>query len=331
VNLSKHFLGVVLNNKVNYTAVGLFVLFGFVLMMGFTYWLLKPSAEAQTKKYLIHFDESVLGLNVDAPVKYRGISVGKVSQLRINPNNSEQVEVLVTILESTPIKSSTVAKLTSQGITGLSYINLSLGDNNAPSLTPKSGEKYAVIKTVPSFFENFEQSLGTVSTKLSKTLTKTEELLNDENQIQIALLLKRSAGFMDKMERLLSDEAIEDFHTSMDNLASATDKVDTMMPKVEIFIDKSMLWEEQIAKTFNSIMGSYLGIRDSADQVKKTMQSGQFNLKEITGDLAVTMNTTLIELQHLLVQIDEALKRHERSPSDILFKQEQVKKGPGEE
>ena len=319
-----------MNNKVNYTAVGLLVLFGFVLMMAFTYWLLKPSADAQTKKYLIHFDESVLGLNVDAPVKYRGINVGKVSQLRINPNNSEQVEVLVTILESTPIKSSTVAKLTAQGITGLSYINLSLGDNNAPSLTPQKGEKYAVIKTVPSFFENFEQSLGTVTTRLSKTLSKTEELLNDENQQQIALLLQRSASVMEKTERLLSDEAINDFHESMHNLASASKKVDTMLPKVELFVDKSMLWEEQIAKTFNSIMGSYLGIRESADQVNKAVKSGQFNLKEITGDITVTMNSTLIELQHLLVQIDHALKHYERSPSDILFKQEQIKKGPGE-
>lgn len=330
MNLFEHFLGVILNNKVNYTVVGLLVLLGFILMLAFTYWLLKPSAEAETTKYLIHFDESVLGLNIDAPVKYRGINVGKVSQLKINPKNSEQVEVLVTILQSTPIKSSTVAKLTAQGITGLSYINLSLGDNNAPSLKASKGEKYPIIKTVPSFFENFEQTLGTVSTKLSKTLTKTEELLNDENQVQITLLLKRSAGFMDRMERLLNDETITNFHVSMENLASASKKLDELVPKVDIFVNKSIVWEDEIAKTFNSIMNSYLGIRASADEVKKAVVSGEFNIKEIAGDVIPTMNNTLIEMQHLIIQIEGALNQHERSPGDILFKQEQIKKGPGE-
>lgn len=74
-----------MNNKVDYTLIGLLVVFGLILMMGFGYWLLKPSIEDETAKYLIYFDESVLGLNLDAPVKYRGISVGKVSRLRINP------------------------------------------------------------------------------------------------------------------------------------------------------------------------------------------------------------------------------------------------------
>lgn len=319
-----------MNNKVNYTAVGLLVLFGFILMFGFTYWLLKPSAEAQTAKYLIHFDESVLGLNIDAPVKYRGINVGKVSQLRINPKNSEQVEVLVTILKSTPIKSSTVAKLTAQGITGLSYINLSLGDNDAPSLKANRGEKYPIIKTVPSFFENFEQTLGTVSTKLSKTLTKTEELLNDENQAQITLLLKKSAGFMERMERLLNDETIINFHESMKNLSSASKKVDTIVPKFDILVEKSIAWEDDISLSFNSIMTSYLDVKSSMNEIKRAVASGEFNIKEIAGDIVPTMNNTFIELQHLIIQIEETLNQYERSPGDILFKQEEIKKGPGE-
>jgi len=319
-----------LNNKVNYTAVGLLVLFGFILIFGFTYWLLKPSAESETAKYLIHFDESVMGLNIDAPVKYRGINVGKVSQLRINPKNSEQVEVLVTILKSTPIKSSTVAKLTAQGITGLSYINLSLGDNNAPSLKVSKGEKYPIIKTVPSFFENFEQTLGTVSTKLSNTLTKTQKLLNDENQVQITLLLKRSAGFMERMERTLSDETIINFHETMKNLASTSKKVDSIMPKVDVFVDKSIVWEDKISLSFDSIMTSYLDIKSSMNEVKRAVASGEFNIKEITGDVAVSMNNTLVEMQHLIIETEGVLNRYERSPSDILFKQEEIKKGPGE-
>ncbi len=319
-----------MNNKVNYTAVGIMVIAGFVLMLSFAYWLLKPSAEDEVRKYNIHFDESVLGLNIDSAVKYRGINVGKVTSLRINPNNSEQVEVLITILKTTPIKETTRAKLTSQGITGLSYINLSLGGNGTAALKAKEGEKYPIIKTEASFFERFEKSLGTVSTKLSKTLTRTSKLLDEGNQEQITLLLKSTASFMVQMEKLVDDEAIKNFHASMKNLDNATRNLDAMMPKIELFIDKSVAWEDKISKSFNSIMSSYLKISAAMDKFKASIANGEFNFKEISSDVVPTMNNTLLEMQHLMIRIEGALNQYERSPGDILFKQEEIKKGPGE-
>lgn len=319
-----------MNNKVNYTFVGFMVLFGFIMILAFTYWLLKPSAEHETTKYNIHFSESVLGLNVDAGVKYRGINVGKVSRLRINPKNSEEVEVLITILKTTPIKETTVAKLTSQGITGLSYINLSLGANGSPALMVKEGEEYPVIKTEASFFERFEKSLGTVSTKLSKTLTRTSELLNEKNQKQIEILLKSTASFMTQMEKLVDDKAIKNMHSAIQNFNNATKKFDTMMPKIDNFIDKSVEWENKISGSFASIMKSYFGIKSSMDEIKRAVSSGEFNIKAIAGDVVPTMNNTLIEMQHLMISIENALNQYERSPGDILFKQEKIKKGPGE-
>ncbi|HEY9203737.1 MAG TPA: MlaD family protein, partial [Sulfurimonas sp.] len=115
-----------MNNRVNYVVIGILVLIGIAGMALFGFWLLKPTKEAQMQRYAIYFNESVLGLNLDAPVKYKGLSVGKVVDLGISRHNQEQVEVLVEILKETPIKTSTEAQLTSQGITGLSYINLTI-------------------------------------------------------------------------------------------------------------------------------------------------------------------------------------------------------------
>ncbi len=319
-----------MNNKVNYTAVGFSVIFAIVLILGFTYWLLKPTVETKTAKYNIYFDESVLGLNIDAPVKYRGINVGSVTDLRISPTNSERVEVQVTVLKSTPIKESTVARLTSQGITGLSYINLSMGDHGAPALVRKGDEEYPVIKSVPSFFEDFEKSLDSVSSKLAKTLTRTEQLLNDDNQRQINLILMRSANFMDKLDKLLDDKTINSMQQSIYKIESISTKVDKIIPKVDVFVDKSMEWEDSIKNSFNSIMNSYLGIRSSMDEIKRAVSSGEFNVKDIAADIVPTMNNTLLDIQGLMIKIEETLNQHDRSPSDILFKQEEIKKAPGE-
>ena len=319
-----------MNNKVNYTLIGFLVLFASILMLAFSYWMLKPTVETKTTKYNIYFDESVLGLNLDAPVKYRGISVGKVTRLRISPYSSEQVEVLITILSTTPIKESTEARLTAQGITGLSYINLSMGEHDAPALVAKDNQEYPVIKSVASFFEDFEKSLDSVSSKLSKTLTRTSKLLNDDNQEQVNLILHRSASVMERLDRLLDEKTIASLHHSIKNLESASTKVDNLLPKVDIFVDHSIDWEKDIQNSFASIMNSYLGIKSSMDEIKRAVSSGEFNVKDIAADIVPTMNNTLLDMQELMIKVQDTLNQYDRSPSDILFKQEEIKKAPGE-
>jgi phospholipid/cholesterol/gamma-HCH transport system substrate-binding protein len=319
-----------MNNKVNYTFIGFLVFFGVALMIGFTYWLLQPKSEQEMKTYHINFEESVLGLNLDAPVKYRGISVGKVSELKINPLNSEEVQVTVSILKTTPIKVDTIAKLTAQGITGLSYINLSMGSRESEFLQAQKGEKYPIIKTMPSFFENFESSLGSMSTRLSSTLHQTEKLLNDENQKQITLLLQRTAGFMDKMERVLDDKTIAHLQSSVKNLDNVSAKVDKLTPNIDNFVTKSMEWEDKIVLSFDSIMTSYKGIRASMDEIKRAVSSGEFNVKDIANDVVPNLNNTLLEMQELINRVDGMIESYERRPSDMLFKEEELKKGPGE-
>ncbi|MCF6340041.1 MAG: MlaD family protein [Sulfurimonas sp.] len=338
-----------MNNKVNYSIVGFLVLLGLSLMIWFSYWLLKPSNELEMQKYAIYFDESILGLNLDAPVKYKGISVGKISKLSINPKNSQQVEVIVNIFKTTPIKTTTVAKLTSQGITGLSYINLNIGDNNASELKVKDGEKYPVIKTTPSLFIKIEKTFEDVFSDLSSTLSKTNQILGKENQqeisqlfknsniilgkenqYEISQLLKNSNIFISKMNKLLDNKIINDFQETINNLNETTKKLNKMIPKVEKFLDNSVEWEDEISDSFKSIAGSYMGIKETMDYFRTALVKGDFNIKDISQEIIPTINSTMIEMQALMIKMQEALDQYERSPGDIIFKQEKIKKGPGE-
>jgi len=319
-----------MNNRVNYSLVGFLVLFALSAMMVFGYWLLKPSKEIEMKVYAIYFDESVSGLNLDAPVKYKGINVGKVTALNINPKNSEQVEILISVLKSTPIKSSTVAQLTSQGITGLSYINLSFGDESSEFLKAQKGQEYPVIKTIPSLLIKLENTVGDLTLNLSETLQRTRELLKEENQAEFSLLLKNSAIFMSKMNQTLDDETIANLQQTIKNLNNVSKRLDEIMPRVEKLIENSITWEDSVSASFASIMKSYVGIAGSMNTFNKALQSGDFNLKEMSSDILPTMNNTLIEMQGLMIKMEETLRKYERSPSDILFMQEQIKKGPGE-
>jgi len=66
------------------------------------------------------------------------------------------------------------------------------------------------------------------------------------------------------------------------------------------------------------------------DEIKRAVESGEFNIKDIAGDVVPTMNNTLIDMQELIIRFDGFMETYERSPGDILFKKEEIKKGPGE-
>ena len=315
-----------MNNKVNYTLVGIVVLVGMTLMAAFAYWMLKPSSDEEMQKYLIYFDESVLGLNIDAPVKYRGITVGKVIRLRINPKNSEQVEVLVDILKSTPIKENTVAKLTAQGITGLSYINLTQGENDAPPLRAKKGQKYPVIKSVPSFFEHFERSLGDVSSQFTETLARTQQLLNEKNQEQIALLLQKTASIAAKLDRVLDNKTIDSFHESMENVEQIIAGVNAVVPQVDAFIQNSIAWEKKINGSFSSIEKTYLNMDKTMEDMALSFRDSAMTFEKMSYNI----NNTMLESQNLMVELQNTLNHLNNNPSALLYERRALRKDPGE-
>jgi len=319
-----------MNNKANYTLIGFFVIVSFFAMSIFGYWLLKPSNELETKKYVIYFDESVLGLNVNSPVKYRGIDVGKVQKIQINPKNTEQVKVLISVLKTTPIKTTTKAKLTSQGITGLSYINLSLGDKDSPLLTAKKGEKYPVIQSEPSFFERFQQNIGHLSSEVSSTLSNIDKLLKDENQKEITMILKQSKIFMTKLNKTLSDETILDFQQGVKNLKNSSKELQKLIPHIDNLTKNSINWEKNISASLKSIAQSYISIQKSMDDIGDSFKRGDFDIKSITADTIPMLNKSISSLNQLLIELKETLKVYKSNPRELLFKEKEQNKAPGE-
>ena len=315
-----------MNNKVNYTLIGISVLFGLAMMFGFAYWMLKPSNAEETQKYLIYFNESVFGLNMDAPVKYRGIKVGKVTRLRINPKNTEQVEVTVDILKNTPIKENTVAKLTAQGITGLTYINLTQGKNDAPPLQVKKGQRYPVIKTTPSFFKHLERSFGDVVSQLSLTLDRMQQLLNKKNQEQMSHLLEHTANIMNKIDKLLDQKTVGHFQSSMANLDNITYKVDHLVPRIDALVRSSIAWESKIDDSFKSIKNTYLNMNNTMENMAVSFSDSALSFEKMSH----TVNNTMLESQNMMIDLEGTLQEFQRNPSDILYKKTQQRIAPGE-
>ena len=69
-----------------------------------------------------------------------------------------RVRLLLTSDDGTPIRVDTVAKLATQGITGLAYIELYGGSLESPVLIAGSGAEFAEIRTSPSLIGRIDQA-----------------------------------------------------------------------------------------------------------------------------------------------------------------------------
>jgi len=318
-----------MNAKTNYTMVGLFVIMSIVLIFVFVIWLIRPTDERELAIFKIYFTESVSGLNVDSPVKYRGVTIGKVTQMRINPTNVEEIEVNILVDREAPIKIDTVAKLKSQGITGLNYIDLSQGSKATPLLC-ENGEEELVIKSVPSFLVKVEESFGSVSLNLSKTLHATSVLLREDNQAEITKILTHLSSVVEKVDVALDKKSIHNFEQLLLSARSTAEKMDKVMPKVDKFIGSSVDFENRVANALNSVSKSYLTIASSLALFEERNRNGDYSMKESTAEPMKQFGITMREMERTLNEINSILARYGDSPSNMLLQTEEADVGPGE-
>jgi len=181
----------------HYFFEGLFIIVFSVAAAVFAVWLGSPG-RSDDVLYRIHFPDSVSGLTVGDPVKYRGVDVGTVKTMIIDPDNPRLVRVDVRLRKETPIKTDTRASLALKGITGVVFIELNGGDPAAQTLlaaTPpnkipeipseKTGLK-AMLDELPKLVTKF----GAIEDQVKKVVTGVGAL-TDKVKDNPSLLLRR--------------------------------------------------------------------------------------------------------------------------------------------
>src|SRR6185295_11555578 len=111
-----------MENRAYAFAVGLFTLLLGAGVVVAAMWL---SGETEKRVgYTLESRYPVTGLNVQAPVRYRGVDVGKVETIQFSPDDPRAILVRVGVRSGTPLTRGTYAQLGSQGVTGLAYVIL---------------------------------------------------------------------------------------------------------------------------------------------------------------------------------------------------------------
>jgi phospholipid/cholesterol/gamma-HCH transport system substrate-binding protein len=170
-----------MERSANYAAVGAFVLVVTLVAALFVYWYTDTRERRHYNRYEVYFDGTVSGLERGSPVRYLGVGVGRVVDLRIDPRDSSRVMVIADIDASTPISDMTIAELSLQGVTGLLYIDLlrQRSDRPRPPLVPSF--EYPVIRAGPSRLQAFLQSLPDLVAASGELVQRADRLLSDDN------------------------------------------------------------------------------------------------------------------------------------------------------
>ncbi len=178
-----------MESKVNYTLVGAFVLILTVTLVIFIVWLSTGISTKHYKQFLVIMHESVSGLAVNSSVKYNGVIVGSVKKIFLTPKNPEQVRLLLQIEKHTPITEGTTATLASQGLTGITYIDLKGSDTNLNPIPQLQGEKYPIIKSTPSLFFRLDRALQDLNVNMNQITDDINGIFGGENPILLKKIL----------------------------------------------------------------------------------------------------------------------------------------------
>lgn len=170
-----------MEREANYAAVGAFVLLVTAMAGLFVYWYADSRDARSYQRYEIYFEGSVSGLTDGSTVRFLGVDVGRVHDIRVDRRAAGRVQVIADIDSEAPVTETTVAELSLQGVTGLLYIDL-LGQPGTKKLIDDvPSERFPVIASVRSNFDVFVSSLPDVVASAGQVAQRVNMVLSDAN------------------------------------------------------------------------------------------------------------------------------------------------------
>lgn len=306
-----------METRASYILVGSFVLGLFAAIVGIAIWLAGIELGQKPSKYVTYFTGDVTGLGIGSPVRYRGVPMGTVRDIRLDPQNIEQVRVLMELSTESPIKEDTVAEISLQGITGVAFVQLSGGTQAAPLLVGKNGE----IPVIPSSQSLLQEVIGKLPQFLGKAVTiadRINELLSKKNLNAVSLTL---ANLQNLTEMLQSENGdlrllLRDGRSAAATLGEAATELRSVAGSVNRKIDPLFNTSE---KTIADIGKAAANFRKISDSIQALVNDNRGPLRDFSQTGLYEFTQFISEARVLVDSLTRLVNRIERDPQHFLF------------
>lgn len=306
-----------MENRAYALAVGFFTLLLGLAAVGALWWV--SGGGGDVTEYTIESPRSVTGLSRQAAVRFRGIRVGKVTEIDLDDTNPRQILVRIEVREDTPITYGTRARIGFQGISGLGHVQLEDDGSDPRPLLPVGGEAPRIamhsgmMEQVTESGQQILARLRTVSEGMVRVMSP-ENLERIEKSLAhmassaeyIEKTLAHAPGLIQDARRFSSPENAEQLREALANIQQATRQI---TPAVE---------------SFNRAMGRIEAAGNRVDQLGIAIEQG------VAGETLPRVNLMVDELQQTATRLSRLLEELERSPQMLISGREATPLGPGE-
>jgi phospholipid/cholesterol/gamma-HCH transport system substrate-binding protein len=300
-----------LEAKTNYTLVGLAVIVLAAALLIAALWLSVGFEQKKYHIYGVHIHEAVSGLSEDSVVKYNGVQVGKVSKIELSPINPQEVVILLSIVDDTPITTKTSATLISQGITGNTYVGLSSSSSDLTPLQKLPEEPYPIIPATPSLFHQLDSVLKDVAENIKTVSVDIRHILDKEN----ALYLKKSLANMQKFT---------------DILANNSETISGSLKSSRVLLDNAAVASEQLPAVIHNFNQLINEISRAGNHVSETMLAGRETFDKISEQTLPPAMTLFRHLNTIAANLEKVSMELRQNPAVVIRGIAAQKPGPGE-
>lgn len=162
----------------------------FTLLLGIaaalSIWWFGGKHEATTE-YTVVTRHNVTGLSVQGQVRYRGIRVGKVQAIELDPKDPQNILIRISVDSNVPVTRGTTARLGYQGVTGIAHVLLD--DHGTDSVRLTGGDGSPRIEMRSSLIEELSETGGAALVQARTFLANANRLIDDENRQHLTAVL----------------------------------------------------------------------------------------------------------------------------------------------
>lgn len=309
-----------MENKAHAFAAGVFVLAVTALLVGMVMWLMRDTVS--TSRYEMTTTDAVTGLQPQAAVRFKGVAVGKVTNIDFDPDKPGNVLVELAVDRNAPVTQSTFATLAFQGVTGLSFVQLD--DDGSSSAAPVAGPNGVPrIPLKPNALGQLQDMASDLVEKVGRATDRVNQMLGPDNQAALSSALTELGAAAKSVNQLAS-------HTDKTIQGIQLEGLIRQTSGTLATIDKAAAQVRVTAANLDTTVG------ELGQGVQRVTGPGGVVDRMSEGASTVT-STTLPRIQNLTEDASRTIRRLDRianelseNPQAFIYGSGTVPPGPGE-
>jgi phospholipid/cholesterol/gamma-HCH transport system substrate-binding protein len=325
-------------NRANPTVIGAFVVGAIALIVIGLLVFGGASWFAKRNTYIAYFPGSVNGLRVGAPVAFRGVNIGEVTDIRVVFDPKDVSARIPVVMQFDPSRVDVVgmvrtgsyeeqvermiqagfrAQLQSQSLlTGLLFVNLDIQPGTPVRLTGGK-QPYPEIPTIPSGMEQLQQSAGNIAQQLPGLIAKLNEILGD-----VSNELQATRGDFREIVGDLADlgNRMQARGPAFDRILASADTASSKISDVAATLDQTLKAnQDAIGTLIKNWTTTAVSVQRMTDQVNAVIAENRPGLRDFTQAGLYEYSGLAQDAQRMVDQITRMAQEIQRDPARFLF------------